>query len=198
MFDGIPFVSLDRENPDAGTPLKAARLMRALDLVVSVDTMTAHLAGALGVPVWTLLPRACDWRWMDDRGDSPWYPTMRLFRYAMEMDEEPKDEEPKKKLEDWGIDVDRFRERAKESLESARGDLTEITGTLRHTLVHAKDILIGLQKNGSPAAAELKGGFERAWQEIENAFRAAREKAKGTPAAAEEEETTPPDPPSPS
>jgi hypothetical protein len=194
MFDDIPFVSLDRGNPDAGTPLKTARLMRTLDLVVTVDTMTAHLAGALGVPVWTLLPAHADWRWMERRSDSPWYPTMRLFRYAMPMDDEQQ-EEPKKKLEDWGIDVDRFKERAKESMQNARGDLTEITGTLRHTLVHAKDILVGLQQNGSPAAAELKGGFERAWQEIENAFRSAREKAKGAPPA---EETTPPDPPSPS
>lgn len=110
------------------------------------------------------------------------------------MDEQ---QEPKKKLEDWGIDVDRFRERAKASLENARGDLTEITGTLRNTLVHAKDILVGLQKNGSPAAAELKSGFERAWQEIEGAFRSAREKAKGeepTPAPPVDES----DPPSPS
>jgi ADP-heptose:LPS heptosyltransferase len=54
--------------------------MQGLDLVISVDTMTAHLAGALGVPVWTLLSADCDWRWMKDRADSPWYPTMRLFR----------------------------------------------------------------------------------------------------------------------
>jgi hypothetical protein len=60
--------------------VEEARLMRALDLVISVDTMPAHLAGALGVPVWTLLDAAADWRWMDEREDSPWYPTMRLFR----------------------------------------------------------------------------------------------------------------------
>lgn len=113
-------------------------------------------------------------------------------------------DESKKSLEDWGIDVDKFKERAKESLESARGDLTEITGTLRHTLVHAKDVLVGLQKTGSPAAAELKSGFERAWHEIETAFRNARERAKGgasteTPeTAAPDDPTTPPDPPSPS
>ena len=51
-----------------------------LDLVITVDTMVAHLAGALGKPVWTLLPFQADWRWMLDREDSPWYPTMRLFR----------------------------------------------------------------------------------------------------------------------
>lgn len=112
-------------------------------------------------------------------------------------------DEQKKSLEEWGIDVEKFKERAKESLESARGDLTEITGTLRHTLVQAKDVLVGLQKSGSPAAAELKSGFERAWQEIESAFRAAREKAKAAPkdesAPPQDEGTTPPEePPSPS
>src|SRR5688572_8503604 len=81
-------------------------------------------------------------------------------------------------LRDWGIDVEKFEERAKESLESARGDLSEITGTLRHTLVKAKDIVVGLQKNGAPVAAEIKTGFERAWNEIEAAFKAARAKAK--------------------
>jgi ADP-heptose:LPS heptosyltransferase len=51
-----------------------------LDLVISVDTAVAHLAGALGRPVWTLLPSAPDWRWLMHRADTPWYPTMRLFR----------------------------------------------------------------------------------------------------------------------
>lgn len=54
--------------------------LRLLDLVITVDTMIAHLAGALGVPVWLLLDHDPDWRWMSDRDDSPWYPTMRLFR----------------------------------------------------------------------------------------------------------------------
>jgi|SRR6185436_9606878 len=86
-------------------------------------------------------------------------------------------------LRDWGIDVDKFEERAKESFAMAKGDLTEITGTLRHTLLEAKDILVGMQKSGTPVAAELKGGFERAWQEIERAFAAARQKAKEAAAA---------------
>ena len=109
--------------------------------------------------------------------------------------------ESRKSLEDWGIDVEKFKVRAKESLENARGDLTEITGTLRHTLVQAKDVLVGLQKSGSPAAVELKAGFERAWHEIEAAFRAAREKAKAAPQAdTATSEATPPqdEPPSPS
>lgn len=54
--------------------------LRSLDLLVTVDTFVAHLAGALGVPVWVLLPAKSDWRWMQQREDSVWYPTMRLFR----------------------------------------------------------------------------------------------------------------------
>lgn len=61
-------------------PLVLARRMRGLDRVITVDSMPAHLAGALGVPVWTLLHADPDWRWMLSREDSPWYPTMRLFR----------------------------------------------------------------------------------------------------------------------
>ena len=59
---------------------ETAALVSALDLVISVDTSVAHLAGALGKPVWILLPFAPDWRWLLDREDSPWYPTARLFR----------------------------------------------------------------------------------------------------------------------
>jgi hypothetical protein len=61
-----------------------ARRMATLDLVISVDTMVAHLAGAMGLPVWTLLPAHCDWRWMHDREDSPWYPSMKLYRQTIE------------------------------------------------------------------------------------------------------------------
>jgi hypothetical protein len=57
-----------------------ARFIRALDLLITVDSMPAHLAGALGVPVWNLLHTEADWRWMANRDDSPWYPTMRLLR----------------------------------------------------------------------------------------------------------------------
>lgn len=57
-----------------------ARVIRSLDLLITADTMTAHLAGALGISVWTLLPAQADWRWMEGREDSPWYPTMKLFR----------------------------------------------------------------------------------------------------------------------
>ena len=68
LYDGSPSV------------LPIAKTLLTIDLVISVDTMMAHLAGAMGRPVYTLLPYRCDWRWMMKRKDSPWYPTMRLFR----------------------------------------------------------------------------------------------------------------------
>ena len=59
-----------------------ALLLRQLDLVITIDTAVAHLAGALGKPVWLLLPFAGEWRWLENRTDSPWYPTMRIFRQS--------------------------------------------------------------------------------------------------------------------
>ncbi|RFU45338.1 hypothetical protein D0B32_22175 [Paraburkholderia sp. DHOC27] len=55
-------------------------ILESLDLLITVDTSVAHLAGAAGLPVWVLLPACADWRWLIDRADSPWYPSMRLFR----------------------------------------------------------------------------------------------------------------------
>lgn len=63
-----------------------ANLIKQLDLVITVDTSVAHLAGAMGRPVWTLLCFDPDWRWLKDRTDSPWYPTMRLFQQTQPQD----------------------------------------------------------------------------------------------------------------
>ncbi|HEX9193380.1 MAG TPA: glycosyltransferase family 9 protein, partial [Burkholderiales bacterium] len=64
---------------ECGDLLETSALVENLDLVVSVDTATVHLAGALGRPVWLLNRFESEWRWMLDREDSPWYPTMRIF-----------------------------------------------------------------------------------------------------------------------
>jgi len=65
---------------------ETAALMQALDLCITSDTSTAHLAGALGVPAWVVLHKVPDWRWQMDRPDSPWYPSLRLIRQRTEGD----------------------------------------------------------------------------------------------------------------
>ncbi len=63
-----------------------AAVMKNMDLVITIDTSVAHLAGSLGVPTWVALQHAADWRWLLDRPDSPWYPSMRLFRQKTQDD----------------------------------------------------------------------------------------------------------------
>jgi hypothetical protein len=74
---GIDWVDLTSE---IGDMADTAALVDSMDLVISVDTSTAHLAGALGKKVWVLIPSHSDFRWLLKRTDTPWYPTMRLFR----------------------------------------------------------------------------------------------------------------------
>ncbi|HEX3504579.1 MAG TPA: tetratricopeptide repeat protein [Xanthobacteraceae bacterium] len=87
-----------------------AGAVSALDLVITVDTSVAHLVGALGKPVWVLLPWVTDWRWMLYREDNPWYPTMRLFR--------------QKRGEDWADIVVQI---AKELAAVVQGDAARLT-----------------------------------------------------------------------
>jgi len=73
-------ILIDRSvNQFSDIDLFAAKVA-AMDLVITIDNSTAHMAGALGVPTWVLLPFVPDWRWLLARADSPWYPTLRLFR----------------------------------------------------------------------------------------------------------------------
>lgn len=78
---GIPNCPTLRDAAACGEGiLPLAAVISHLDLVIAVDTLAAHLAGALGVPAWLMLQYAADWRWMTERSDSPWYPSLRLFR----------------------------------------------------------------------------------------------------------------------
>jgi hypothetical protein len=72
----------DRLDDETGPFMDTAAVLRSLDLVITVDTAIAHLAGALGVPIWVALQFSAYWLWMRQREDSPWYPTARLFRQA--------------------------------------------------------------------------------------------------------------------
>jgi tetratricopeptide (TPR) repeat protein len=81
MGGGLPVTDLGTSFA-ADSLMDAAAAMTALDLIITVDSALAHLAGALGLPVWVALPFAPDFRWMREREDSPWYPRMRLFRQA--------------------------------------------------------------------------------------------------------------------
>jgi hypothetical protein len=74
----LPLLGCPRHSIDS-----LATFMTSLDLIITVDTMAAHLAGGLGLPVWTLLRSGCDWRWGDTGSSTPWYPTMRLFRQTI-------------------------------------------------------------------------------------------------------------------
>jgi hypothetical protein len=99
LASGPPIASFGDELADFRD---TAALVQAMDLVISVDTAVAHLAGALAKPVWVLLPWSPDWRWLLGRSDSPWYPTARLWRQA--------------RAGDWPGVIQRVREQASAAL----------------------------------------------------------------------------------
>ncbi len=87
LADRFPVIDLARDlDPPGEAFLDTAAVMQCLNLVVTSDSAPAHLAGALGVNVWVALARVPEWRWMFERADSPWYPTMRLFRQRQSGD----------------------------------------------------------------------------------------------------------------
>jgi ADP-heptose:LPS heptosyltransferase len=77
-----------------------ADCLETLDLILTVDTSVSHVAGALGRLTWVLMPKCSDWRWLLDRPDSPWYPTMRLFRQNTDGDWNDPLNAVRQKLED--------------------------------------------------------------------------------------------------
>ena len=79
QLEKLPDLAVDL-GPELNEVADTAAVIRCLDLIITVDTAIAHLAGALAAPVWVALPMVPDWRWLLEREDSPWYPTMRLFR----------------------------------------------------------------------------------------------------------------------
>ena len=85
--EGMEIITMDSDfNAGPDNVVDTAAVMKNLDLIISTDTSVPHIAGALGVPVWTLLRTRPDWRWLKDSEDTPWYPTMRLFRQKTEGD----------------------------------------------------------------------------------------------------------------
>jgi hypothetical protein len=88
--EGVPEGSRSEGVADLGSDFDsladAAGALHHMDLVISVDAALLHLAGAMGRPAWALLPFAANWRWLLDREDSPWYPTLRLFRQSRRGD----------------------------------------------------------------------------------------------------------------
>jgi hypothetical protein len=103
--------------------------------------------------------------------------------------ETPHDQRPKAAdvLREWGFDFTAFQTRAKQSMDATRGDLSEITGTLRQAFSNTKQVLVDLERTKRPVAAELKTGFERAWDEIENAFSRARQRMRESQSTSEPE-----------
>jgi hypothetical protein len=73
-------------HPGKRSLMDHARIIAGLDLLITIDSMPAHLAGALNIPVWLMVPVEADWRWMEERCDSPWYPSMRIFRQEKKGD----------------------------------------------------------------------------------------------------------------
>jgi ADP-heptose:LPS heptosyltransferase len=104
-------LALELPEPELDDFADTAAAVSLMDLVISIDTSVAHLAGSLGRPLWILLPFASDWRWLRDRDDSPWYPTARLFR--------------QERIGDWDPVVRRvvaaLREGAHQAARSSRG-----------------------------------------------------------------------------
>jgi Tfp pilus assembly protein PilF len=176
-----------RLDNDAGAFMDTAAVLRNLDLVISSDTALPHVAGALGVPVWVALPLVPDWRWLLDREDCPWYPTMRLFR--------------QRELDQWGPVFDEIAAELEKAaatksrgspilIEMTPGELADKISILEikcdritdpEKLAHVRAEVAALREAQAPIAgwseqakeltAELRRVNQSLW-DIENALRA--------------------------
>jgi hypothetical protein len=183
----FPVIDLGRRLDETTGPfLDTAAVLKNLDLFITSDTAVAHLAGALGVPVWMALSTTPDWRWMTHREDNPWYPTMRIFRQTQHMAWAPVFERMAAELRVWApgrartpavmvgiapgelidkisileIKGERITEPAK--LKNVRAEL--------HALSEARDASIFDGEGLAPLAAELKCTNQALW-EIEDQIR---------------------------
>jgi hypothetical protein len=137
---------LEGLDAEGGAFLDTAAAMKCLDLVVTADTAAAHLAGALGVPAWVALSAVADWRWLLGREDTPWYPTLRLFRQQT--------------LGDWAGVFDRMAEGLRELVRRSRGPVARIEvspGELldRCSILEIKAECFRDESKRAPARAEL-------------------------------------------
>ena len=124
--------------------METAGAVSALDLVITADTSVAHLTGALGKPVWLLLPWVADWRWMFHREDSPWYPTMRLFR--------------QKKGEDWSAVIGRVASEIKKVVGGKTAALMPFEAEGQRRAVQAAAIIAAQAASAAaPAVEEVQG-----------------------------------------
>jgi tetratricopeptide (TPR) repeat protein len=148
--EGLP-VGLDVANlgPELEDFSDTAALISELDLVLCVDTVVAHLAGALGKPVWLMLPRPADFRWMEEREDSPWYPTLRLFRQS--------------RRDDWTDVLERVKAALEERVREGQPVMAAKTGARAATTVplpwtSPSQLNVG-HRPGMSAVAETRMGI---------------------------------------
>jgi hypothetical protein len=121
-----------------------AAIVDRLDLVISVDTAIAHLAGALGKAVWLMLPSPADWRWLLERSDSPWYPTMQLFRQTTRGD--------------WDGVVRRMKDALTERVQAGRIEAEVRMSEARSIEPVFRDAQTPVSENGVSAVAETRYG----------------------------------------
>jgi tetratricopeptide (TPR) repeat protein/precorrin-6B methylase 2 len=151
IINAAPGFEIVNLGPELEDFCDTAAVISQLDLVICVDTAVAHLAGALGKPVWVMVPTPPDFRWMEGREDSPWYPTMRLFR--------------QRRRGEWGDVVDRIKtelsQRVMQQPSTAAADATVSANTAPSPNLSPVQVadLTTLVSTGFSAVAETRMGL---------------------------------------